>query len=70
MKATNYLITAVLGTALLTVAGCGNNSSNPPASTNAVSGAVPSTNEIVVNAPPTGMTNAPMATNSVTETNK
>jgi len=61
---------AALGTVMLGVAACGNNSSNAPTSTNAVSGAVPSTNEIIVNAPPAGMANAPMPTNSVTVTNK
>ncbi len=61
---------AVLGTAMLAAAGCGNNSSDTATSTNAVSGAVPSTNEIIVNTPSAGMTNAPMPTNSVTVTNK
>jgi hypothetical protein len=70
MKKTNYSTVVALGTVLLIAAGCGNNSSNPSVSTNAVSGAVPSTNEIVVNTPPTSMTNAPTSTNSITETNK
>ena len=70
MKTRNYFMGAALGTAMLAAAGCGNNSSNTPASTNAVSYAAPSTNEIIVNAPPAGMTNAPMTTNSVTSTNQ
>ena len=71
MKMTSWFTAVVLGIAMMLETGCGNNSSNPPASTNAVvSGAVSSTNEIIVNAPPAALTNAPTLTNSVNETNK
>jgi hypothetical protein len=70
MKTRKYLISMALGTAMLAWAGCSNNSSNPPASTNSVSSAMPSTNELVINAPPAAMTNAPTPANGAAAPNK
>lgn len=61
----NYAIVAVIGTVVPAGSGCGNQAANnPPPATNSVSGPLPSTNNLINNNPPTGMTNAPMPTNS------
>jgi len=62
MRTKIYFITMALGTAMLACTG-GNNSSNPPAATNTVSGATSPTNEMVRNNPALMMTNAPSDTN-------
>jgi len=70
MKTSTYLMAAALGTTMLAWAGCSNSTSDQPASTNSVSSTLPSTNEVVNNAPPAMVTNAPMPTNSLTVTNQ
>ena len=66
----NYVLAAGLAMAMLGAAGCSNNnSSSTPASTNAVYNALPPTNEVINNAPPAGITNAPVGTNSLTPPN-
>lgn len=53
MKIGSYFLAATLAVAALTVAGCNNNSSNTPSTTNSVTGSM-ATNGVINNTPPAG----------------
>jgi hypothetical protein len=66
MKTLTYCKTAVIGTAMLALVGCGNNSTNQSNDTNSPSGVQPSTNSMMNNNPVAGMTNASIINNVAT----
>ena len=58
MRICKHLLAISLGITMLAGMGCGNNSSPPPASTNAASAMMPETNGLATNLPAGGMTNS------------
>jgi len=58
MKTCKYFLAMSLGITMLAGTGCGNNSPNPPASTNAASATLPATNGLMTNIPEAGLTNS------------